>query len=69
MRGQFSLQHLFERVGKQAREDALLTKEVVNAFRPSQLLLNALNRRQDGCWRLLSVNHLHNLFYTLRSHA
>src|SRR5215213_6258533 len=57
MRRQFGLQHLFERVGKQAREDTLLAEEIVDTFRPSQLLLNALNRGQYGWCRLLTVNH------------
>src|SRR4051794_31148412 len=48
MRRQFSFQHLFKRVGKQAGEDTFLAKEVIDAFGTRQLLLNALNRWQDG---------------------
>src|SRR5215211_5306304 len=57
MRGQLGLQHLFKCVGKQAGEDALLAKEIVDTFGAGQFLLNSLNRRHYGCGRLLSVSH------------
>jgi len=57
MRGQFRLQHLFKCVGKQAGEDAVFAKEIVDAAGTGQLLLDALNRGHDRRGSLLVVNH------------
>src|SRR3954466_4751300 len=57
MRRQLGFQHLFKGVGKQAREDALLAKEIVDTCHARQLLLNAFNRRQDRWSGFSTVNH------------
>jgi hypothetical protein len=43
MGGQLGFQHLFERICKQAREDAVLAKEIVQALCAGQFLLHTLN--------------------------
>ena len=68
MCGQLSLQHLLDGGGKQAGEDPVFAKEIVQGGCAGQLLLNPFQRREcgQGCAGVFPMRRLWPVVVRLR---